>query len=246
MAALVPKAELDGDIGDHHIALQARLMSQALRKLTGTISKTKCLLVFINQVRQKVGVIFGSNEVTTGGTALRFYSSVRLEIRRGQKLKAEGEDVGVRTRVKVVKNKLAPPFGLVRRWPAVRRVLSVCWGLTERVLGRRPFIHTAHARQAEFDMLFGSGVDLRGEVLDLAVQLGLVAKSGAWFSLNELELPPLEEGATAVEEGAVGEFPIMMGQGREKVRGCCCRWCDGQRGRASAFSSCGRPPCFSS
>ena len=147
VAALVPKAEIEGEMGDSHVGLQARLMSQALRKITGSVKQANCLVVFINQIRMKIGVMFGNPETTTGGNALKFYSSVRLDIRRTGAVKQGEEVVGNETRVKVVKNKVAPPF-----------------------------------KQAEFQILYGSGIYQMGEVLDLGVACGLVDKSGAWYS----------------------------------------------------------------
>lgn len=147
VAALVPKAEIDGDMGDSHVGLQARLMSQALRKLTAVISKSNCTVIFINQLREKVGVMFGNPETTTGGRALKFYSSVRLDVRRIEALKQSGEVIGNRTRVKVVKNKIAPPF-----------------------------------KEAEFDIIFGEGISMVGDVLDLAAEVNIVNKSGAWYA----------------------------------------------------------------
>ena len=161
VAALVPKAEIEGDMGDSHVGLHARLMSQALRKLTAAISRSNCVVIFINQLREKVGVMFGNPETTTGGRALKFYASVRLDVRRTETLKQGGEMVGNHVMVKVVKNKVAPPF-----------------------------------KQAEFDIMFGTGISREGEILDLAAECNVVNKSGAWYSYN-------------------GE---RIGQGRENVK----------------------------
>ena len=179
VAALVPKAEIDGDMGDSHVGLQARLMSQALRKLTAVISKSNCIVIFINQLREKVGVMFGNPETTTGGRALKFYSSIRLDVRRVEALKQAGEFVGNRTRIKVVKNKVAPPF-----------------------------------KEAEFDIMFGKGISKEGDILDLATDLGVVNKSGAWFAYNGTKIGQGRENAKQY----LREHAEVCAEGEKKVR----------------------------
>ena len=179
VAALVPKAEIDGDMGDSHVGLQARLMSQALRKLTAAISRSNCIVIFINQLREKVGVMFGNPETTTGGRALKFYSSVRLDVRRVESLKLAGEVIGNHTRIKVVKNKIAPPF-----------------------------------KEAEFDIMFGKGISKEGDVLDLAVNLNIIVKAGAWFSNNDAKIGQGRENAKIY----LSQHPDIMAEVENKVR----------------------------
>lgn len=179
VAALVPKAEIDGEMGDSHVGLQARLMSQALRKLTAVISKSNCIVIFINQLREKVGVMFGNPETTTGGRALKFYSSVRLDVRRIESLKQSGEVVGNRTRIKVVKNKIAPPF-----------------------------------KEAEFDIMFGRGISKEGDVLDLAAEIDVINKSGAWYAYNDSKIGQGRENAKQF----LSENPEIFAEVEVKVR----------------------------
>ena len=179
VAALVPKAEIEGDMGDSHVGLQARLMSQALRKLTGVISKSNCTVIFINQLREKVGVMFGNPETTTGGRALKFYSSIRMDVRRIEALKQGGELIGNRTRIKVVKNKIAPPF-----------------------------------REAEFDIMFGKGISREGDVLDLAANLNIINKSGAWYAYEGNKIGQGRENAKVY----LREHPEVMEAAERKVR----------------------------
>ena len=179
VAALVPKAEIDGEMGDSHVGLQARLMSQALRKLTGVLSKSKTVAIFINQLREKVGIMFGNPETTPGGRALKFYSSVRLDVRKQEAIKINGEVMGNRTKVKVVKNKVAPPF-----------------------------------REAEFDIVYGEGISSEGCVLDLAVNLDIVNKAGAWFSYGGEKIGQGREAAKLY----LKNNPEVMNEIEKKVR----------------------------
>ncbi len=178
VAALVPKAEIEGDMGDSHMGLQARLMSQALRKLTGIISKSNCCVIFINQIRMKIGVMFGNPETTTGGNALKFYASLRMDIRKIASLKQGNDIIGSRTKVKVVKNKVAPPF-----------------------------------REVEFDILYGEGISKEGDLLDLAVEKGVVDKSGAWFSFAKERIGQGRENSRVF----LKENPAVAGEIKEKL-----------------------------
>ena len=179
VAALVPKAEIDGDMGDSHMGLQARLMSQALRKLAGAINKSKTVIIFINQLREKIGVMFGNPETTTGGRALKFYSSVRLDIRKIENIKQDGEVVGNRARVKIIKNKVAPPF-----------------------------------REAEFDIVYGKGISKEGNILDMAVNLDIIEKSGSWFSYDGEKIGQGRENAKKY----LKDNPKIMEQVEKRVR----------------------------
>lgn len=179
VAALVPQAEIEGEMGDSHMGLQARLMSQALRKLTGIISKSKTTVIFINQIRMKIGVMFGNPETTTGGNALKFYSSVRVDIRRIGQIKSGEDIIGNRTRVKVVKNKIAPPF-----------------------------------KKAEFDIMYNQGISRSGDVVDLAVEQGIVGKSGAWFDYKDKKIA---QGREAAKQYLV-DNPKVMAEIEKKVR----------------------------
>ncbi len=178
VAALTPKAELEGEMGDAKMGLQARLMSQALRKLTAIIGRTRTTVIFINQLREKIGVMFGNNETTTGGNALKFYASVRLDVRRIGQIKEGEEVIGNRTRVKVVKNKVAPPF-----------------------------------RKAEFDLMYGTGISKEGEVLDLATELGIITKSGSWYSYGDTKLAQGRENTKKV----IADNPDLYEELRQKV-----------------------------
>lgn len=179
VAALVPRQEIDGDMGDSHVGLQARLMSQALRKLTPVISKSNCIVVFINQLREKVGIMFGNPETTTGGRALKFYASVRMDVRKIETLKQNGEMVGNRTRIKIVKNKIAPPF-----------------------------------KEAEFDIMYGKGISKEGDILDLAANVDIVNKSGAWYAYNGDKIGQGRENAKIY----LSQHPEVMDEIEAKVR----------------------------
>ena len=179
VAALVPKAELEGDMGDAHVGLQARLMSQALRKLTGAIGKTNCTVVFINQLREKVGVFYGNPQVTTGGNALKFYSSVRMEIKKVDTIKVNGEVVGNRTRAKIVKNKVAPPF-----------------------------------KEVEFDIMFGEGISFVGDLLDLATEIDVINKAGAWYAYKGNKIGQGRENAKIYLQ----DNPEILSEVEEAVR----------------------------
>ncbi len=179
VAALVPKAEIEGEMGDSHMGLQARMMSQAMRKLSGSVSKTGCVIIFINQLREKIGVMFGNPETTPGGKALKFYASVRLDIRRVETLKQGTDMVGNRVKVKVVKNKVAPPF-----------------------------------RQAEFDIMFGTGISRSGGILDMAIELGIANKSGSWFTYGDTRIGQGRENAKQYLE----ERPEIMAEMESRIR----------------------------
>jgi recombination protein RecA len=176
---MVTKAEIDGDMGDMHVGQLARLMSQAMRKLTSVIAKSNCVAIFINQVREKIGIVYGNPETTPGGRALKFYASVRMEVRKGEAIKSGGEIIGNRTRVKIVKNKVSPPF-----------------------------------KECEFDIMYGKGISRTGEVLDLAVDLNIVQKGGAWFSYNGVKLGQGRDNA----KETLRSNPDMMKEIEEKIK----------------------------
>jgi recombination protein RecA len=179
VAALVPRAELEGEMGDAHVGLQARLMSQALRKLTGAVAKSNTATVFLNQIREKVGIMFGNPEVTPGGRALKFYATVRMEVRKTETLKQGAETIGARTRVKVVKNKVAPPF-----------------------------------KQAEFDIIYGQGISREGSILDIGTDLGIITRSGTWYSYGETRMGQGRENA----RDFLRQNPATAGEIEQKVR----------------------------
>jgi recombination protein RecA len=179
VAALVPQQEIDGDMGSSHVGLQARLMSQALRKLSGSISKTNCVVIFINQLREKVGVMYGNPETTTGGRALKFYASVRIDVRKVENLKQGDEVYGNRVKCKVVKNKVAPPF-----------------------------------RVAEFDIIYGKGIAKAGEIIDIAIELGIIQKSGSWFSYNGEKVAQGKENT----KKAIQDNPELMKELEDKIK----------------------------
>ncbi len=204
VAALVPKQEIEGLMGDAHVGLQARLMSQALRKLTSVISKSNTTAIFINQLREKVGVMFGNPETTTGGRALKFYSSVRMDVRRIETIKADGGMVGNRTKVKVVKNKVAPPF-----------------------------------KEAEFDIIYGEGISKEGNVLDMAVEMDIVKKTGSWFSYNDERLGQGREGVKEI----LRQNPELCAEIEMKVREACALPAvdAGEDGEATPFTPVEKP-----
>jgi recombination protein RecA len=179
VAALVPKAEIEGEMGDSHVGLQARLMSQALRKIGGSLSKSNACAVFINQIREKIGVMFGNPETTPGGRALKFWASVRLEVRRIETIKLSGQAVGTRVKVKVAKNKVAPPF-----------------------------------REAEFDIMFGKGISRSGNILDVATDLGIISKTGTWFTYNDQRIGQGRENAKKFLE----DHPALMDELEARIR----------------------------
>lgn len=178
VAALTPRAEIEGDMGDSHMGLQARLMSQGLRKLTGVVNKTNCTVIFINQLREKIGVMFGNPETTTGGRALKFYASVRMEVRKGSTIKLAGEFIGNETKVKIVKNKVAPPF-----------------------------------KEVTTAIMFGKGIDVLGEMIDLAEESGIIDKAGAWYSYGDIRLGQGRENVKVF----LNDHPEIMDEIKEKL-----------------------------